>query len=213
MYDMSGLLGKLAVKGAVGADEKQVTDGSYYDVNGNLVPSTSGGYAYQKLTVDPSKVYELNILFTGGNVSTLVLFDENDNVIHNSPRVAVSGNFVFTGITSKEVYSDSGKFVHRLGTESYFKRSTLLPGDTAGKFEEVDEIPEETGTSYNEEVNSMIRQRYSLSEELAILRQRDSKPDEFEAYNEYAEYCKVEVKRRMIEERSSPGDGDERPNT
>ena len=100
MYDMSGLLGKLAVKGAVGADEKQVTDGSYYDVNGNLVPSISGEYAYQKLTVDPSKVYELNILFTGGNVSTLVLFDENDNVIHNSPRVAVSGNFVFTGITS-----------------------------------------------------------------------------------------------------------------
>ena len=37
--------------------------------------------------------------------------------------------------------------------------------------------------------------------------------DEFAAYNEYAEYCKVEVKRRMIEERSSPGDGDERPNT
>lgn len=112
-------------------------------------------------------------------------------------------------ITSKEVYSDSGKFVHRLGTESYFKRSTLLPGDTVGKFEEVDEIPEETGTNYNEEVNSMIRQRYSLSEELAILRQRDSKPDEFAAYNEYAEYCKVEVKRRMAEEQPSPGDGDE----
>lgn len=112
-------------------------------------------------------------------------------------------------ITSKEVYSDSGKFIHRLGTESYFKRSTLLPGDTAGNFEEVDEIPEETGTNYNEEVNSMIRQRYSLSEELAILRQRDSKPEEFAAYNEYAEYCKVEVKRRMAEEQPSPGDGDE----
>lgn len=107
------------------------------------------------------------------------------------------------------MYSDSGKFVHRLGTESYFKRSTLLPGDTAGNFEEVDEVPEETGTNYNEEVNSMIRQRYSLSEELAILRQRDSKPDEFAAYNEYAEYCKVEVKRRMAEEQPSPGDGDE----
>lgn len=45
-------------------------------------------------------------------------------------------------ITSKEVYSDSGKFIHRLGTESYFKRSMLLPDDTAGNFEEVDEIPE-----------------------------------------------------------------------
>lgn len=44
--------------------------------------------------------------------------------------------------TKTEVYSDSGKFVHRLGTESYFKRSTLLPGDTTDKFEEVDEIPE-----------------------------------------------------------------------
>ena len=101
-------------------------------------------------------------------------------------------------VTDKEVYSDSDKFVHRLGTESYFKRSTLLPGDTVDKFEEVDAIPEETETSYNEEVNSMIRQRYSLSEELAILRQRDTKPEEFAVYNEYAEQCKAEVKRRMI---------------
>lgn len=100
-------------------------------------------------------------------------------------------------VTSKEVYSDSDKYVHRLGTESYFKRSTLLPGDTADKFEEVDAIPEETGISYNEEVNSMIRQRYSLSEELAILRQRDTKPEEFAAYNEHAEECKSKVKAMM----------------
>ena len=100
-------------------------------------------------------------------------------------------------VTDKEVYSDSDKYVHRLGTESYFKRSTLLPGDTVEKFEEVDAIPEETGTSYNEEVNSMIRQRYSLSEELAILRQRDTKPEEFAVYNEYAEECKSKVKAMM----------------
>lgn len=100
-------------------------------------------------------------------------------------------------VTGKEVYSDSDKFVHRLGTESYFKRSTLLPGDTVEKFEEVDAIPDQS-INYNEEVNSMIRQRYSLSEELAILRQRDTKPEEFAAYNEYAEECKAEVKRRMI---------------
>lgn len=99
-------------------------------------------------------------------------------------------------VTGKEVYSDSDKFVHRLGTESYFKRSTLLPGDTVKKFEEVDAIPDQS-INYNEEVNSMIRQRYSLSEELAILRQRDTKPEEFAAYNEYAEECKAEVKRRM----------------
>lgn len=97
-------------------------------------------------------------------------------------------------VTGKEVYSDSDKFVHRLGTESYFKRSTLLPGDTADKFEEVDAVPEQPSFDYNEEVNSMIRQRYSLSEELAILRQRDTKPGEFAVYNEYAEGCKAKVK-------------------
>ena len=100
-------------------------------------------------------------------------------------------------VTDKEVYSDSDKFVHRLGTESYFKRSTLLPGDTADKFEEVDAIPEQPSFDYNEEVNSMIRQRYSLSEELAILRQRDTKPEEFAVYNEYAEQCKAKVKAMM----------------
>lgn len=97
-------------------------------------------------------------------------------------------------ITDKEIYSDSDKFVHRLGTESYFKRSTLLPGDTADKFEEVGAVPEQPSFDYNEEVNSMIRQRYSLSEELAILRQRDTKPGEFAVYNEYAEECKAKVK-------------------
>lgn len=101
-------------------------------------------------------------------------------------------------VTSKEVYSDSDKYVHRLGTESYFKRSTLLPGDTVEKFEEVNAIPDQS-IDYNDEVNNMIRQRYSLSEELAILRQRDTKPEEFEVYNEYAEYCKVEVKNRKHE--------------
>lgn len=99
-------------------------------------------------------------------------------------------------VTDKEVYSDSDKFVHRPGTESYFKRSTLLPGDMVEKFEEVDAIPDQS-IDYNEEVNSMIRQRYSLSEELAILRQRDTKPGEFAVYNEYAEECKSKVKAMM----------------
>lgn len=39
-------------------------------------------------------------------------------------------------------------------------------------------------------VNGLIRRKYSLSEELAILRQRDSKSDEFVEYNTFAEECK-----------------------
>lgn len=42
-----------------------------------------------------------------------------------------------------------------------------------------------------------IRARYNLNQELAILRQRDTKPDEFAAYNTYVEECKAAVKAEM----------------
>ena len=59
-------------------------------------------------------------------------------------------------------------------------------------YEEVDELPKVIDpAAYNDRVNALIRERYSLSEELAVLRQRDAKPDEFAAYNAYAEQCKA----------------------
>lgn len=61
--------------------------------------------------------------------------------------------------------------------------------------EEEQPIPEMT---YEEQVVAKIRERYSVDDELAILRQRDTKPDEFEAYNAYAESCKGEA-RLLIE--------------
>lgn len=46
-------------------------------------------------------------------------------------------------------------------------------------------------------VEDKIRKRYSLSNELAILRQRDTKPDEYAAYNEYVESCKAAAKAEL----------------
>lgn len=72
---------------------------------------------------------------------------------------------------------------------------------------EYEEAPETTedGTEtppvpmdYGETVNGLIRRKYTLSEELAILRQRDTKAEEFKAYNAYAESCKEEA-RLLIE--------------
>ena len=50
---------------------------------------------------------------------------------------------------------------------------------------------------YGELVEILIRRKYSLSAELAILRQRDSKPEEFAEYNAYAEQCKAEAKEML----------------
>lgn len=51
--------------------------------------------------------------------------------------------------------------------------------------------------TYGEAIDAKIRERYSLSQELAILRQRYDNPAEFAAYNEYAEQCKAAVKAEL----------------
>lgn len=51
--------------------------------------------------------------------------------------------------------------------------------------------------SYDELVDSKIRARYTVSQEFAILRQRDTKPDEFAEYNAYCEQCKAEAKAEL----------------
>lgn len=50
--------------------------------------------------------------------------------------------------------------------------------------------------SYEEAVNEEIRKRYSESQEFAILRQKDEKPDEYASYYAYCESCKAYVKSK-----------------
>jgi hypothetical protein len=50
---------------------------------------------------------------------------------------------------------------------------------------------------YEDTVNRLIRKEYTVSRELAILRQRDTKPEEFNKYNAYAEKCKAEAKKAL----------------
>ena len=45
---------------------------------------------------------------------------------------------------------------------------------------------------YEERVVRRIREVYSVDDELAILRQRDTKPDEFREYNRVVEAIKAE---------------------
>lgn len=61
------------------------------------------------------------------------------------------------------------------------------------------EIPEPVPyiPTYEERVVELIRLRYSIDAELAILRQRDSKPEEFAEYNAYCEECKIQAKEEL----------------
>ena len=44
---------------------------------------------------------------------------------------------------------------------------------------------------YEQRVVTRIRERYSIDDELAMLRQRDTKPDEFAEYNAFVEAIKA----------------------
>lgn len=50
---------------------------------------------------------------------------------------------------------------------------------------------------YNRRVSDKIRAKYTLDEELSILRQRDEKPEEFAEYYAYAEQCKAEARAEL----------------
>ena len=50
---------------------------------------------------------------------------------------------------------------------------------------------------YDSLVEEQIRLRYSLGQELSILRQRYSNPDAFAAYDKYCEECKAYVKTQQ----------------
>ena len=52
---------------------------------------------------------------------------------------------------------------------------------------------------YKEQVEALIRERYTVSDELAILRQRNTKPGEFAEYNAFCEECKAKAKGLITE--------------
>ena len=56
---------------------------------------------------------------------------------------------------------------------------------------------ENSKPTYQERVVSRIREVYSVDDELAILRQRDTKPDEFAEYNNYVETIKQEERHNV----------------
>lgn len=88
-------------------------------------------------------------------------------------------------------------------------RRLRVTADEVGQWEEltVAEAEEELRAAENDEryrrmVSDGIRARYSLDAELAILRQRDTKPEEFAAYNAFAESCKADAKILLVREKA-----------
>ena len=59
---------------------------------------------------------------------------------------------------------------------------------------EVEEKAIVDNRTYEQRVVDYIRERYTIDQEIAIQRQRDTKPEEFAEYNAYCEQCKLKAK-------------------
>lgn len=57
-----------------------------------------------------------------------------------------------------------------------------------------DVTPKPVPVNLVEQVVAKIRERYSINDELALLRQKDTKTAEFQAYYQYVEECKSNIK-------------------
>lgn len=61
-----------------------------------------------------------------------------------------------------------------------------------------EELAERKQQKYEDRVVELLRKKYTLNQELAILRQRDEKPEEYQAYHDYAEQCKATAKTEIL---------------
>ena len=60
-----------------------------------------------------------------------------------------------------------------------------------------EELEKQKQQKYENRVVELLRKKYSINQELAILRQRDNKQEEYAAYNAYAEECKSTAKAEI----------------
>lgn len=98
------------------------------------------------------------------------------------------------------LHAAEGHILHRIGSDDY----TPLHHASTPNPDEWEEISEDVAASrkaalsaevaYKSRIIALIRARYDQDDETAILRQRDTKPDEFAAYNAFVEQCKAQAR-------------------
>ena len=78
------------------------------------------------------------------------------------------------------------------------KYRDMTPEEIAKRTEETAEAERQywLAVSYDDAVDAEIRKRYTVSQEFAILRQKEDKPEEYAAYYAYCEQCKAFAKAK-----------------
>jgi hypothetical protein len=57
--------------------------------------------------------------------------------------------------------------------------------------------PEVVRKAYERLVEAKVEEKYTIRQEISIIRQRDRKPEEFAVYDAYVEQCKKDLKQQI----------------
>ena len=101
-----------------------------------------------------------------------------------------------------EISTDAAHILHRIGSEDYTEvRRVTVRREDAGQWEEMPmgDIPPYTEAEYNSKVTELIRLRYSMDDEFALINNvmanaTKKRQDEYAAYQEYRVECKARAK-------------------
>ena len=115
--------------------------------------------------------------------------------IEKAPKMLnIDGKQVFTN--SEKIYNENGYYKVQdmpcslVGNYKpvYYLKDNIIIKD----WQKVEVVP----LSYKDRIINRIRAVYSVDDEIAILRQRDTKPDEYTAYNDFVEQIKAEERAK-----------------
>ena len=105
-----------------------------------------------------------------------MILQKNNEVIHGETR---NGKVIATvQVNGRWVSNPSVETLFKDGWEEY---TPPQPKPYVPTYDEV----------YKAKIVELVRAKYDVDDEFAILRQRESKSDQFEEYNEYVEDCKA----------------------
>lgn len=128
----------------------------------------------------------------------MVFFDTQCKSFRPLPNGAEVENGVATiGEATYKVYTVEQMQAFFASRDTNTRGQIAVAEDGSAVWVYIDDTPEEKRAAYEQKADSLIREKYTISQELSILRQRDEKPEEYAEYYAYCEQCKTTARAEI----------------
>lgn len=165
---------------------------------------------YNENKTEVLEIYDLEL----GYLKYDKILKEHHEAVSEMPAITVEAKVAEITASGGKVEEIGGKqykvveeFPNGGKTVEEIKETPSIPAkDAYDEYEDIkvyipytaEQLAERKQQKYEDRVVELLRKKYSLNQELAILRQRNEKPEEYQAYHDYAEQCKATAKREIL---------------